>query len=141
MSKAFTKETESDEDDDLGLPPIVKEFALRQNGLVLLTGPTGSGKSTTMAAMLDIINNNRRCHIVTIEDPIEYVHQPVKSIIYYKCRSACYRLPDTTRIAVKLITYMASVIFNRAADIFFNYNTCFRHNLILPNLRLLYPNF
>ncbi|NLI05393.1 MAG: type IV pilus twitching motility protein PilT [Actinomycetaceae bacterium] len=67
--------------DDLGLPLIVKEFALRQNGLVLLTGPTGSGKSTTMAAMLDIINNNRRCHIVTIEDPIEFIHVNKMSII------------------------------------------------------------
>lgn len=67
--------------DDLGLPPIVKEFALRQNGLVLLTGPTGSGKSTTMAAMLDIINDNRRCHIVTIEDPIEFIHTNKMSII------------------------------------------------------------
>ncbi len=66
---------------DLGLPPIVKEFALRQNGLVLLTGPTGSGKSTTMAAMLDIINDNRRCHIVTIEDPIEFIHTNKMSII------------------------------------------------------------
>lgn len=67
--------------DDLGLPPIVKDFALRQNGLILLTGPTGSGKSTTMAAMIDIINSNRRCHIVTVEDPIEFIHDNKRSII------------------------------------------------------------
>jgi twitching motility protein PilT len=67
--------------DELGLPVIVREFALRQNGLVLVTGPTGSGKSTTMAAMLDIINNNRRCHIVTVEDPIEFVHDNKLSVI------------------------------------------------------------
>ncbi|MCD4655664.1 PilT/PilU family type 4a pilus ATPase, partial [bacterium] len=67
--------------EDLGLPPIVREFALRHSGLVLLTGPTGSGKSTTMAAMLDVINNHRRCHIVTVEDPIEFIHENKLSII------------------------------------------------------------
>ncbi|HPQ39050.1 MAG TPA: type IV pilus twitching motility protein PilT [bacterium] len=65
----------------LGLPPVVKEFALRQNGLILLTGPTGSGKSTTMASMLDLVNNTRRCHIITVEDPIEFVHENKLSII------------------------------------------------------------
>lgn len=65
----------------LGVPPVVKEFALRQNGLILLTGPTGSGKSTTMASMLDLINDTRRCHIITVEDPIEFVHENKLSII------------------------------------------------------------
>ncbi len=66
---------------DLGLPPIVKELTLRSKGLILVTGPTGSGKSTTQAAMIDLINNMQRCHIVTIEDPIEYVHEDKKSIV------------------------------------------------------------
>lgn len=65
----------------LGLPPVLKKFSLFQNGLVILTGPTGSGKSTTMASMVDFINNNRKCHIVTIEDPIEYYHKTVNSLI------------------------------------------------------------
>ncbi len=65
----------------LGLPPIVKELTLRSKGLILVTGPTGSGKSTTQAAMIDLINTMQRCHIVTIEDPIEYVHTDKKSII------------------------------------------------------------
>jgi twitching motility protein PilT len=59
---------------DLGLPPIVPELAARTRGLILVTGPTGSGKSTTLASIVDYININRREHIVTIEDPIEYLH-------------------------------------------------------------------
>jgi twitching motility protein PilT len=65
----------------LGLPPVVKEFTNRQRGLVLLTGPTGSGKSTTLAAMLDAINAKRQSHIITIEDPIEYIHHHKKCIV------------------------------------------------------------
>jgi twitching motility protein PilT len=61
--------------DELGLPVILKDFALAPRGLFLVTGPTGSGKSTTLAAMIDHINVNRHAHIVTIEDPIEFVHQ------------------------------------------------------------------
>jgi len=60
--------------DDLGLPPIVEDLCDLPRGLVLVTGPTGSGKSTTLAAMIDKINSERRNHIVTIEDPIEYLH-------------------------------------------------------------------
>ena len=60
--------------DDLGLPAVVAGFARRPRGLVLVTGPTGSGKSTTLAALIDAINTERRGHILTIEDPIEYVH-------------------------------------------------------------------
>jgi twitching motility protein PilT len=67
--------------DDLGVPAIAKEFALLPHGLVLLTGPAGSGKSTTLAAMLDHINSTRHVHIVTIEDPIEYVHAHRSSVI------------------------------------------------------------
>src|SRR5689334_19577259 len=65
----------------LGLPPIVKEFTNRQKGLVLITGPTGSGKTTTLAAMLDRINGSRQSHIMTIEDPIEYIHHHKKCIV------------------------------------------------------------
>ncbi len=60
---------------ELGLPPIIATLAERPRGLVLVTGPTGSGKSTTLAAMIDKINTERRDHILTIEDPIEFVHQ------------------------------------------------------------------
>ena len=67
--------------DSLGLPPIVHELTLRSRGLVLVTGPTGSGKSTTLAAMIDEINQTREEHIVTIEDPIEFVHAHKRCII------------------------------------------------------------
>ena len=60
---------------ELGLPPVLATLADRPRGLVLVTGPTGSGKSTTLAAMIDKINTERREHILTIEDPIEYIHQ------------------------------------------------------------------
>jgi len=65
----------------LGLPPVVKEFTNRHRGLVLVTGPTGSGKSTTLASMIDRINTHEACHIITIEDPIEYVHTHKKGIV------------------------------------------------------------
>ncbi len=67
--------------DDLGLPDVVTELSLKHNGLVLVTGPTGAGKSTTLASMIDYINSNRECHIATIEDPIEYLFQDKKSTI------------------------------------------------------------
>jgi twitching motility protein PilT len=66
---------------ELGLPPIVEKLADKQKGLILVTGPTGSGKSTTLASIIDKINRERRCHIITIEDPIEYIHQHKKSIV------------------------------------------------------------
>jgi len=67
--------------DELGVDPICKTFAQMHKGLVLVTGPTGSGKSTTIAALVDLINENRRLHIITIEDPIEYLHVHKKSIV------------------------------------------------------------
>lgn len=67
--------------DEIGLPPSIKDLLFRPRGLVLVTGPTGSGKSTTLASMIDVINQERDCHIITIEDPIEFYHQHKKSII------------------------------------------------------------
>ena len=67
--------------DDLLLPPVIKKMAMASRGLILVTGATGSGKSTTLAAMIDYINANRKAHIVTIEDPIEFLHRDKKSII------------------------------------------------------------
>lgn len=67
--------------DDLRLPKVTKELSLLPRGLILVTGPTGSGKSTSLAAMIDHINLNVRRNIITIEDPIEYVHQDKKSIL------------------------------------------------------------
>lgn len=65
----------------LGLPEIVKDFSLRSHGLVLVTGPAGMGKSTTLAAMIDFINSRRHVHVVCIEDPIEYTHSHNKSVV------------------------------------------------------------
>ena len=67
--------------DQLGLPRVVADFAYRPLGLVLVCGPTGSGKSTTLASIIDKINRERNCHIVTIEDPIEYLHGHQRSIV------------------------------------------------------------
>lgn len=67
--------------DELGLPECLKELSLKQRGLILVTGPTGSGKSTTLAAMVDYINKNRNCHIITLEEPIEYLHKHGRSMI------------------------------------------------------------
>jgi twitching motility protein PilT len=67
--------------EQLGIPPVVKEFGHLRGGLVLVTGPTGSGKSTTLAALMDYINENFSRHIVTIEEPIEFVHDNKRSII------------------------------------------------------------
>lgn len=67
--------------EELGLPPVVGELADQPHGLILVTGPTGSGKSTTLAAMIDRINERRSCHIITLEDPIEYLHHHKKSIV------------------------------------------------------------
>ncbi|TDP96767.1 type IV pilus twitching motility protein PilT [Labedaea rhizosphaerae] len=67
--------------EQLGLPAVLAGFARRHQGLVLVTGPTGSGKSTTLASIVDRINTERSCHIITIEDPIEYVHTHKRAVI------------------------------------------------------------
>ena len=67
--------------EQLGLPPVVKELLFKPRGLILVTGPTGSGKSTTLASMIDVINRERSVHIITIEDPIEFYHKSAKSLI------------------------------------------------------------
>ena len=67
--------------EELKLPAIVKKFARLPRGLILVTGPTGSGKSTTLASMINLINEERNCHILTLEDPIEYLHKHNKSIV------------------------------------------------------------
>jgi len=70
--------------EQLGLPEIVRELAEKPRGLILVTGPTGSGKSTTLAAMIDYINTNRVEHILTIEDPIEFLHYSKRSVIHQR---------------------------------------------------------
>lgn len=70
--------------EQLGLPPICKKFATLQKGLILVTGPTGSGKSTTLAAIIDYANKTRKDHIITIEDPIEFVHKSQGCIINHR---------------------------------------------------------
>ncbi len=67
--------------EDLGLPKVIADLAKLQRGLILVTGPTGSGKSTTLAAIIDKINRESQCHIITVEDPIEYLHRHQQSII------------------------------------------------------------
>ena len=70
--------------EQLNLPPVLKSFTQAPHGLVLLTGPTGSGKSTTLAAMIDEINHTRPCHILTIEDPVEYLYHEDKALIHQR---------------------------------------------------------
>ena len=67
--------------DDLGLPQVLRDASLQHQGLILMTGPTGSGKSTTLASLVDLINENRGAHIVTVEDPIEYVHDHKRAAV------------------------------------------------------------
>jgi twitching motility protein PilT len=67
--------------EQIGLPPSIKDLLFRPRGLILVTGPTGSGKTTTLASMIDVVNIERDCHIITVEDPIEYYHPHKKSIV------------------------------------------------------------
>jgi twitching motility protein PilT len=67
--------------EQIGLPPIIKELLYKPRGLILVTGPTGSGKSTTLASMVNVINEERDVHVITIEDPIEYFHNHKKSVV------------------------------------------------------------
>src|SRR5438128_7614766 len=67
--------------EELGLPPKIDDLARKPNGLVLITGPTGAGKTTTLNYLVDLINGERRCKIVTIEDPIEYLHNNKHAIV------------------------------------------------------------
>jgi twitching motility protein PilT len=88
--------------DQLGLPPVMKKIAAEERGLVLVTGTTGSGKSTSLAAMIDYINANRTAHVITIEDPIEYLHRDLKCIINQReigvdTRSFAYALRSALR--------------------------------------------
>jgi len=68
----------------LGLPNVVREMSEKPRGLILVTGPTGSGKTTTLAAMIDLINRTRAEHILTVEDPIEFVYEPIKSLVHQR---------------------------------------------------------
>jgi twitching motility protein PilT len=70
--------------EDLGLPPVLKKFPMLKKGMVLVTGPTGSGKSTTLAAMMDYANLHRHDHIITVEDPIEFVHRSQNCLVQHR---------------------------------------------------------
>jgi twitching motility protein PilT len=69
---------------DAPLPPVLRKFAMLHRGLVLVTGPTGSGKSTTLAAMIDYANKNRRDHVITVEDPIEFIHESKNCLVNHR---------------------------------------------------------
>jgi twitching motility protein PilT len=69
---------------DLRLPPVIRQLAEQPRGIVLVTGPTGSGKSTTLAAMIDYINETRKAHIITVEDPIEYIHKSKNCLVHQR---------------------------------------------------------
>lgn len=70
--------------EELGLPPVLNKLAMLDKGMVLVTGPTGSGKSTTLAAMVDYINKNRKSHLITIEEPIEFVHKSQSCVVNHR---------------------------------------------------------
>ena len=70
--------------EDLGLPPVLNKISMLDKGMILVTGPTGSGKSTTLAAMIDYVNRHRKSHILTIEEPIEFVHQSQGCVVNHR---------------------------------------------------------
>ncbi len=88
--------------DQLGLPAVISDLVKLPHGLVLVTGPTGSGKSTTLAAMVDWINKNRPCHILTIEDPIEYVHTSSTALVNQReVGTDCITFAEALRAALR----------------------------------------
>jgi len=88
--------------DDLGLPAVLKKIASEERGLVLVTGTTGSGKSTTLAALTDYINANRQAHVITVEDPIEYLHRDNRSIVNQREISVdCQTFASALRAALR----------------------------------------
>jgi twitching motility protein PilT len=94
--------------EELGVPPVLKEVGEMKNGIVLLTGPTGSGKSSTLAAIIDIINENKHYHIVTIEDPVEFLHRHKNCTVHQRelhsdTSSFAYALRAALRQAPKVI--------------------------------------
>lgn len=88
--------------EQLGLPRVIRDFCFLSKGLILVTGPTGSGKSTTLAAMIDFINRNRTEHVITIEDPIEFVHEPNKCLLNQReVHSHTKSFPNALRAALR----------------------------------------
>ncbi len=88
--------------EELGLPPVCRQLIQRTHGLVLVTGPTGSGKSTTLATMVDTINTSRKGHIITIEDPIEFVHQHKNCIVNQReVNSDTHSFPDALKYVLR----------------------------------------
>ncbi len=88
--------------EELGLPGVCRTLIQKNNGLVLVTGPTGSGKSTTLATMVDTINSNRKGHIITIEDPIEFVHQHKNCIVNQReVNSDTHSFPDALKYVLR----------------------------------------
>ena len=88
--------------EDLGLPNVMKTLALKEKGLILLTGPTGSGKSTTLATMIDYINENKHCHIITIEDPVEFVHKTKNSLVNQReVGASTHSFSNALRVALR----------------------------------------
>jgi twitching motility protein PilT len=87
---------------ELGLPAVLGDFVRQHQGLILVTGPTGSGKSTTLAAMVNQINNDRACHILTVEDPIEFVHEHRRAMVNQReVGSDTASFPDALRSALR----------------------------------------
>ena len=88
--------------DELGMPMVLQELARKNSGLILVTGPTGCGKSTTIAAMIDLINTERNMHIVTIEDPIEYFHKHKKCMVHQReLKSDTYSFNSALRAVLR----------------------------------------
>jgi twitching motility protein PilT len=88
--------------EELGLPPVVNDLSNKQKGLILVTGPTGCGKSTTLASIIDKVNTERSCHIVTIEDPIEYVHHHKRSIVNQReVRADTHTFPNALKYVLR----------------------------------------